>query len=100
VPLLKESIEVLSRAAEFANCEPRGMAISWPATAEIIAKALHFHRGTSDLVYAARIHDVGKIFVPERILNKPGRSLMTSFFLVRMHARVGARSQRSCRTAA
>jgi HD-GYP domain-containing protein (c-di-GMP phosphodiesterase class II) len=45
---------------------------------------------TADLVYAARIHDVGKIFVPERILNKPGPLTDDEFFLVKMHARVGA----------
>jgi HD-GYP domain-containing protein (c-di-GMP phosphodiesterase class II) len=33
---------------------------------------------------------VGKIFVPERILNKPGPLTEDEFFLVRMHARVGA----------
>ena len=44
----------------------------------------------TELVYAARVHDVGKIFVPERILNKPGPLTDDEFFLVRMHARVGA----------
>jgi HD-GYP domain-containing protein (c-di-GMP phosphodiesterase class II) len=33
---------------------------------------------------------VGKIFVPERILNKPGPLTDDEFFLVRMHASVGA----------
>ena len=41
---------------------------------EILARACHWPspEETADLVYAARVHDVGKIFVPERILNKPG----------------------------
>jgi len=58
---------------------------------EILARALQLPpEEAADLVYAARIHDVGKIFVPERILNKPGPLTDDEFFLVRMHARVGA----------
>jgi diguanylate cyclase (GGDEF)-like protein len=91
VPLLKESIEVLSRAAESRELRTSGHGDLVARYAEIIAKALHLPpEETSDLVYAARIHDVGKIFVPERILNKPGPLTDDEFFLVRMHARVGA----------
>jgi len=45
---------------------------------------------TADLVYAARVHDVGKIFVPESILNKPGPLSENELVRVRMHAHVGA----------
>jgi HD-GYP domain-containing protein (c-di-GMP phosphodiesterase class II) len=36
------------------------------------------------------VHDVGKIFVPERILNKSGPLSEDEFYLVKMHAHVGA----------
>jgi len=36
------------------------------------------------------VHDVGKIFIPERILNKPGPLSEDEFYLMKMHARVGA----------
>jgi HD-GYP domain-containing protein (c-di-GMP phosphodiesterase class II) len=42
-----------------------------------------------DIAYAARVHDVGKIFVPERVLNKSGPLTDEEFYLVKMHARVG-----------
>src|SRR5229473_3084184 len=91
VPLLKESIEVLSRAAESRELHTSGHGDLVARYTEILARALHLPpEETSDLVYAARIHDVGKIFVPERILNKPGPLNDDEFFLVRMHARVGA----------
>jgi diguanylate cyclase (GGDEF)-like protein len=91
VPLLKESIEVLSRAAESREMRTAGHGDLVARYAEIIARALHMPpEETADLVYAARVHDVGKIFVPERILNKPGPLTEDEFFLVRMHARVGA----------
>jgi diguanylate cyclase (GGDEF)-like protein len=91
VPLLKESIEVLSRAAESRELRTSGHGDLVARYTEVLARALHLApEETSDLVYAARIHDVGKIFVPERILNKPGPLTDDEFFLVRMHARVGA----------
>jgi diguanylate cyclase (GGDEF)-like protein len=91
VPLLKESIEVLSRAAESRELHTSGHGDLVARYTEILARALQLPpEETSDLVYAARIHDVGKIFVPERILNKPGPLTDDEFFLVKMHARVGA----------
>jgi diguanylate cyclase (GGDEF)-like protein len=91
VPLLKESIEVLSRAAESRELRTAGHGDLVARYSEILAQALHLpSEETADLVYAARVHDVGKIFVPERILNKPGPLTDDEFFLVRMHARVGA----------
>ena len=91
VALLKESIEVLSRAAESRELRTSGHGDLVARYTEILARALHLPpEETTDLVYAARIHDVGKIFVPERILNKPGPLTDDEFFLVKMHARVGA----------
>ena len=91
VPLLKESIEILSRAAESREMRTAGHGDLVARYTEILARSLHLPADeTVDLIYAARIHDVGKIFVPERILNKPGPLSDDEFFLVRMHARVGA----------
>jgi HD-GYP domain-containing protein (c-di-GMP phosphodiesterase class II) len=44
----------------------------------------------ADLVYAARVHDVGKIFVSERILNKTGPLTEDEFQRVKTHARFGS----------
>lgn len=38
---------------------------------------------------AAIIHDVGKIFVPSAILNKPGRLAEEEFALIKLHPKVG-----------
>jgi diguanylate cyclase (GGDEF)-like protein len=43
-----------------------------------------------DLVFAASVHDVGKVAVPERLLTKPGRLDDEEFSLVKMHATIGA----------
>ena len=91
VPLLKEAIETLSRAAESRELQSSGHGDLVARYAEIIARALGMSaEETSDLVYAARIHDVGKIFISEHVLNKPGPLSDEEFFQLRMHAHVGA----------
>jgi putative nucleotidyltransferase with HDIG domain len=39
---------------------------------------------------AALLHDVGKLAIPEHILNKPGRLTPTEFERMKSHARIGA----------
>jgi diguanylate cyclase (GGDEF)-like protein len=91
LPLLKESIESLSRAAESRELRTAGHGDLVARYTEVIARGLGLpSEETADLVYAARVHDVGKIFVPERILNKPGPLSDDEFLQVRMHAHVGA----------
>lgn len=43
-----------------------------------------------DLRYAAILHDVGKIGVPDVILNKPGRLTDTEYSLIKTHTTIGA----------
>jgi diguanylate cyclase (GGDEF)-like protein len=91
VPLLKEAIESLSRAAESRELQTAGHGDLVARYTEVIARALGLSsEDTADLVYAARVHDVGKIFVSERILNKPGPLGEDEFQQVKMHAHVGA----------
>jgi len=91
VPLLKEAIESLSRAAESRELSTAGHGDLVARYTAVIARALGLSpEETADLVYAARVHDVGKIFVDERILNKPGPLTDDEFLQVRMHAHVGA----------
>jgi diguanylate cyclase (GGDEF)-like protein len=90
-PLLKEAIESLNRAAESRELQTAGHGDLVARYTEVIARALGLSsEETADLVYAARVHDVGKIFIPERILNKPGPLSDDEFHLVKLHPRVGA----------
>ena len=91
VPLLKEAIESLSRAAESRELQTAGHGDLVARYSEVIARSLGLSsEETADLVYAARVHDVGKIFIPERVLNKPGPLNDDEFLQVRMHAHIGA----------
>jgi diguanylate cyclase (GGDEF)-like protein len=91
VSLLKESIETLSRAAESRELRNAGHGDMVARYTEVIARGLNMSPDeTADLVYAARVHDVGKIFVPEPLLNKPGLLSDDEYLLTRMHTHVGA----------
>lgn len=43
----------------------------------------------SDMVIAAPLHDIGKIHIPDAILNKPGRLTDEEFEIMKSHAEVG-----------
>src|SRR5260370_18337990 len=89
--VLREAIETLTGAAESRELNSSGHGEMVARYSEIIARSLGLPaEEVTDLSFAARVHDVGKIFVPERILNKPGPLTEDEFFLVRMHAKVGA----------
>lgn len=91
VHLLKESIESLSRAAESRELRTSGHGDLVARYTEVIARALQLSsEETADLVYAARVHDVGKIFIPDRVLNKRGPLTDEEFRLVRGHPHIGA----------
>jgi diguanylate cyclase (GGDEF)-like protein len=91
VQVLRESIEALTRAAELRELSASGHGEMVARYAEIMAKALGLRpEEVADISYAAHIHDVGKIFVPERILNKSGPLTEDEFYLVKMHSRVAA----------
>ncbi|HVN17133.1 MAG TPA: diguanylate cyclase [Dongiaceae bacterium] len=91
VQLLREAIESLSRAAESRETQTAGHGDLVARYSEVIARALGLSsEETADLVYAARVHDVGKIFVSEHILNKAGPLNDEEFFQLRLHPHIGA----------
>jgi diguanylate cyclase (GGDEF)-like protein len=91
VALLKEAIESLSRAGESRELQTSGHGDLVARYTEVIARGLGLSsEETADLVYAARVHDVGKIFVPEHVLNKGGPLSDAEFMQIQMHPQVGA----------
>ncbi|AZB41535.1 HD-GYP domain-containing protein [Bacillus sp. FJAT-42376] len=56
-----------------------------------IAKQLHLSKDSlENLYFASLFHDVGKIHVPEEILNKPGRLTLEEFEILKKHSFDGA----------
>ena len=47
------------------------------------------HRQTEGIRFGALIHDIGKVYVPSEILNRPGRLTELEFGLIKAHPEVG-----------
>ncbi len=91
VQVLREAIETLTRAAELREVNGAGHGEMVARYGELMGRALNLSpEEVEDLAYAARVHDVGKIFVPERVLNKSGPLTDEEFNQVKTHARAGA----------
>src|SRR5580765_2029412 len=91
VQVLKESIEALARAGESREFHAAGHGEMVGRYTELIGRALALPPDELvELVYAAKVHDVGKIFVPERILTKQGPLNEEEFAQMKEHARIGA----------
>ena len=89
-PLLKESIEALARAAESRETHASGHGEAVAQYCEMIGRALGLSPDeVRELGFAGRVHDVGKIFVPERILNKRGSLTEEEFELLKVHPQLG-----------
>ena len=89
--VLREAIEMLTHAVESRELNSSGHGEMVARYSEIIARALgSTPEDIGDLAYAARVHDVGKVFVPERTLNKSGTLTEDEFYLLKMHSHVGA----------
>src|SRR5579884_3342564 len=89
--VLRESIEALTRAGERRELNGTGHGDLVSRYAQLIARAMGLAaEDVEDLGYAGRVHDVGKIFVPDRILNKNGPLTDDEFYLVKLHPHVAA----------
>ncbi len=101
--VLMDAVRTLNRAAE-ARETIAGHGEAVARYAELIARELAMSEDeAADLSFAARVHDVGKIIVPEAILNKPSSLTEDEYHLVKTHSIVGAQiiatipgSQRMC----
>ena len=88
---LKEGIEALTRASEMREPHAAGHGEQCGHYSGIIARGLNFSpQEVQDVTFAARVHDVGKLFISYRILNKPGPLTDDEFDVIKTHPRVGA----------
>jgi diguanylate cyclase (GGDEF)-like protein len=88
---MKEAVEALSRAAELREHNASGHGEQCAHYAGIIARGLNLSdKEVEDATFAGRVHDVGKLFIPDRILNKAGSLTEGEFAVVKTHPHVGA----------
>jgi len=88
---MKEAVEALSRAAELRQHDATGHSEQCGHYAGIIARGLNLPpQDVEEVVFSGRVHDLGKLFVPDRILNKPGPLTEGEFAVIKTHPQVGA----------
>lgn len=92
-------ISILSHIVEFRNGESGLHVLHINMITELLLKALigktdKYSLTQSDISMismASSLHDIGKIAVPEEILNKPGRLTKEEFEVMKSHAVIGAK---------
>ncbi|HVF10608.1 MAG TPA: HD domain-containing phosphohydrolase [Abditibacteriaceae bacterium] len=85
------TIAVLADAIEAKDPYTRGHCESVAVTAVQVGERLGFNKDELQaLRYAALLHDVGKIGIPDGILLKPGRLLPEEFQVIQRHAEIGS----------
>jgi diguanylate cyclase (GGDEF)-like protein len=88
---MKEAVEALSRAAELREHNAAGHGEQCGHYAGMIARGLNLSAPeVEEVTFAARVHDLGKLFIPERILNKPGALTEDELMVIKTHPHVGA----------
>jgi HD-GYP domain-containing protein (c-di-GMP phosphodiesterase class II) len=81
----------LSRAAELREHNAAGHGEQCGHYTGIIARGLNLSaQEVEDIIFAGRVHDVGKLFIPDRILNQPGPLTEDEFAVIKTHSHVGA----------
>ncbi|MBN1530144.1 MAG: response regulator [Thermoleophilaceae bacterium] len=86
-----EAIEPLATAAAFRDDDQAEHALRVARTSALVAESLRLSPETVDLIgRAARLHDIGKIGLPDDVLLAPGRLAPEDAELVKLHAEIGA----------
>jgi hypothetical protein len=85
-----ETVQMLIRALEQKDRYTAGHAERVANYARYIGEELNFMPARLErLQFAALMHDIGKLVVPNYILNKPGRLTPDEFDQIRMHEKIG-----------
>jgi len=91
-------IDILSHIVEFRNGESGMHVRNVHRLTETFLKALtrktsKYHLTQTDISMistASALHDIGKIAIPEEVLNKPGKLTQEEFAIMKTHSMVGA----------
>jgi diguanylate cyclase (GGDEF)-like protein len=90
IEVLQEALEALARASESRETYAAGQSERVVRCTEMLGRAVDLKpEEMDDLQFAARVHDVGKLFLPEKILNKPGSLSEDEFYLMKQHPQMG-----------
>ena len=96
-------IDILSHIVEFRNGESGLHVLNVRTLTELFLRHLtqktdRYHLSSSDIAMictASALHDIGKISIDEKILNKPGRFTEEEFAIMKTHSMAGAEMLRN-----
>ena len=87
-----DTIMRLARAAEYKDEDTGGHILRMSSYAAAVARKLGLGDNVAQwILYAAPMHDVGKIGIPERILLKPGKLDPDEWEIMKQHTLIGGR---------
>ena len=92
-------IDILSHIVEFRNGESGQHVLNIHILTEVMLKQLMrmtnkyalTNEQITQIITASALHDIGKISIPEEILNKPGRLTAEEFAIMKTHSLMGAK---------
>ena len=86
-----ESIEAIARTIDAKDAYTNGHSMRVGKYSRLIAERLNLNKDQVDnIYYIALLHDIGKIAIPDSILNKPGKLTDEEFAIMRSHTTRGA----------
>jgi len=84
--MLEEMIKVLASSIDAKDEYTHGHSERVAQYALMLAKALNLpSKACKEVFYAGLVHDVGKIAIPEEIINKPGKLTDEEFAVIKSH---------------
>ncbi len=91
-------VDILSHIVEFRNGESGMHVLHVRTLTELLLRSLvektdQYHLSKEDIAaisMASSLHDIGKISIDEKILNKPGKLTQEEFVIMKTHSAIGA----------
>ncbi|MBC8015809.1 MAG: HD-GYP domain-containing protein [Sporomusaceae bacterium] len=87
---LHDMVDALSRALEAKNAHMCGHSERVAELSLLISQQIELSKKEQQIVHiGAHLHDIGKIGIPDSILNKPGKLTEGEFAIIRQHPEIG-----------
>ena len=95
--LYRDALERLAVSAELREDSLGRHAYRVGKLTGLLANALGYgDKCVKDIEYAARLHDIGKLGIPDDLLMKPGKLVEAEFLVMQRHTTIGAQILQQC----
>ncbi|MCH4157136.1 MAG: HD domain-containing protein [Acidaminococcaceae bacterium] len=88
--LTNQAIHAIAKTIDAKDKYTNGHSVRVAQYAREIAKEEHWSEDQQEkLFYTALLHDIGKIGIPDKILNKPGKLSQEEYAIIKQHTTIG-----------